>query len=539
MGSNRGARWVRRLPALLGRGALEPVEQPTSVAGPSSSGHDPIVPLPGRTFSDQVIERLRDEPGAPTDPAAFLRWLNESDPDQPPGLSRYLFAMWRLRADLNDTFPGVHWNPDARLRLQLWAHHFLATDAGAPPELVPEAPSGVTDIADRAVVGPPPPLAAGVAIVGFLRATLGLGDAARRLVRLVEMAGERVRSLPYDHTNSPLGISWPDADPLDTDALDVVIIAVNGSEAPRVRRALGASSTHGRYVIGLWFWELAELPDDMASGFAAVDEVWVTSEFTAQAVRARAPVTVAVRVIPLGADCPPNHVRRRSAADRTRFGLPLEAVVVGTMFDYWSRIERKNPLALLESWKLAFPHPEPERRVLFVKSLNGRQSDGQRQLVEQAADGRSDIVLFDAILSAADRDLLADQFDVFASLHRAEGYGLTLLDAMHRGIPVIATNYSGNLAFMTEDNSWLLPFEMEEIMEDAGSYRAGQSWAQVDINAAAGVIKEVIDGINQSLVQRRVKQAQLDVSPLIDGRLGTEFIRTRLAEIRKTRLTKN
>ncbi len=482
-----------------------------------------------------MIDRLRRSPDAPDDPAEFLRWLNERDDAQPPGLSRYLFTMWRYRADLNETFPGVYLDPDARLRLQLWAHHFLASEAGAPPELVPPAPAGITDIAPPALDGPDPALESGVAIVGYFRATLGLGDAGRRLVRLTELAGERVRSLPYDHTISPLGIAWPDPDPTDTDDLDIVMIAVNASEAPRVHRALGPHGTRGRYVIGLWFWELADFPDSMAVGFNVVDEVWVTSEFTAHAVRRRAPAHVAVRVIPLGADCPPIHARDRSGSIRERFGIPGASTVVGTMFDYSSRIERKNPVGLIEAWKRAFPVGERTQRMLFCKTLNGLTAPDQRAVVEAAVGERDDITVLDAHLDPTDRDLLMDQFDIVASLHRSEGYALTLLDAMYRGIPVIATKYSGNLAFMTDENSWLVGHQMNEIRINAGSYEAGGTWAEPDGEEASDILRRLVPNLSSEAVKVRVKQAQLDIGPLVDGSAGSKFIRHRLAEIRENR----
>ena len=116
------------------------------------------------------------------------------------------------------------------------------------------------------------------------------------------------------------------------------------------------------------------------------------------------------------------------------------------LFDYSSRIERKNPVGLIEAWKRAFPVADRTEQMLFCKTLNGTTARDQRAVVEAAVGDRTDVTVFDAQLAPDDRDRLMDQFDIVASLHRSEGYGLTLLDAMYRGIPVIATTYSGNLA---------------------------------------------------------------------------------------------
>lgn len=508
---------------------------PTDIATPeiAKAASDPHGSRGPKRASD-VLAELRRRPGAPTDEAAFLTWCNERDPSEPPGLSRFLFAVWRGRADLNEAFPGVYLDAGSRLRLQLWAHHFLAGEIGAPPELIPSAPAGIVDLAEPVDDGPATTLVPGVAIVGYLRAILGLGEAGRRLVDLCTLAGERVRALPYDHTDSPLGLAWPDPDPADTDALDVVVLAVNGAEAPTVRRALGNLQTRGRYVIGLWFWELDEFPPYMAIGFDAVDEVWATSEFTANAIRHAAPPRARIQVIPLGAPIAEVPIDAPGAL-RLRYGIAPQATVVGTMFDYASRIERKNPIGLVEAWIRAFPKPDPQHRVLVVKTLNGPDFADQEALVRRAVAGRSDIVLRDENLSADDREALIAMFDVIASLHRSEGYGLLLLDGMARGKPVVATGYSGNLAFMDEHNSWLVPHSMQSIDVDAGPYRAGGQWADPDLDSAANTLRTVVESIHDESVTTRARRAATDVAPLIDGSLGAAFVRDRLAAIRAER----
>lgn len=487
-----------------------------------------------RSLADIVLDALRRDPHAPRDPEAFLDWAASTEPTASCDVSRFVVGVWRRRSDLSDLVPGLFLDPAASPRLQLWAHHFLVAETGAPEALRPNAPVGVTEIQEPSLDRAPPLLLPGTVVVGYLRAVLGLGDAGRRLARLLAQSGERVRSLSYDHVDAPLIVPWPNPERSDIDDLDIVILAVNGAEISRVARALGAHARHGRYVIGLWFWELEELSDDMAQGFAAVDEVWVTSEFTADAVRRAAPARVAVRVIPLGAD-PATQSRGRRTDVRDRFGIPLGVVVVGNVFDHASRIERKNPIGLIDAWKLAYPQADPAVRVLFVKSMNADTFPDAHEAVLVAAAGRTDVIVHDEFLAAADRDALAAEFDVVASLHRSEGYGLTLLDAMLRGVPVIASRYSGNLAFMTDDTAWLVPVTRTTLTKAAGPYPAGGTWAEPDLQAGARALREVVDGIDSAPVRARVERARESVRTLIDGTDGVAFVKQRLTEIRAQR----
>jgi glycosyltransferase involved in cell wall biosynthesis len=477
--------------------------------------------------------------------ADFVRWLTASGPGDPPGVGRYLAAIWRERADLQETFPGLHLDPEAPARFLLWAHHFAAAECDAPPELIPAAPPGVTDLVAPPWVGHPPAHTTGSLVVGYLKSVLGLGEAARQLFHALQSAGENVCALSYDHTHSPLTFPWPASyQPSHTENPDVLFLAVNGTETNRLSRALGQRRTVGAYRIGLWFWELEQLTSEMTDGLQHLDEVWVTSAFVADAIRSAAPANFPVHVIPLGMRRH-NNVSNNVDIDvvkrpetRRLLALP-DGVLIGTTFDYASRIARKNPLGLIEAYCAAFPHGGvgPNRPVLVLKTLNAERLAADAQLVRAACGQRNDIVVIDDNYTPAQQSAYISSLNIAVSLHRSEGYGLFPLEAMAQGIPTIASGYSGNLAFMREQNSWLVPCGRSFVPSHTDPYPAGYTWGEPDLGAASTILHNVYLMIvnNDPELNRRTQQAIADTAALISGEAAATFAKQRLTEIRSGR----
>ncbi len=535
----------------------------------------------------------------------LVDWLNVATAEDPAG--RYLTEIWRERTDLWETFPGLFLDPDAAQRFRLWAYHFAAAECGCPDALIPAAPLGITDLIAPPPTGPSPALTPGVQLYGYLRATLGLGEAARRLVSLLELANEPTLARPYDHIGSPLAYPWPDPSPGPGVAHDIALLCVNGAETARLTRAIGGAALYGRYRIGLWFWELEQLTPEMAAGLEHLDEVWVTSEFVANAVRNAAPPNFPVHILPLGMDLPSSLPARSGrptsserAETRTRLGFPSDAahgLVIGFAFDYASRIARKNPLGLIDAFIKAFPKPfsipwqladgeadsDPDSdpsavadfRVkhrtgpdlefgsnqsdasvlepsgtgrspgagpwLVIKAFNSGATPADAELVRKTIAGRPDIVLIEQHLSPHDQRAYVSSLDVVASLHRCEGYGLHMLEAMAQGIPTMATEYSGNLAFMNHANSWLIPAHRVTVDTSAEPYPAGYTWAEPEVASAASTLRWIVSGLTTSSsrarfdISMRTNQSIRDTQPLIDGSAGAAFVRQRLTEIRTSR----
>ena len=202
------------------------------------------------------------------------------------------------------------------------------------------------------------------------------------------------------------------------------------------------------------------------------------------------------------------------------------------MFDYFSVFHRKNPLDLVSAHIMAFPDQLGPK--LVIKSINGELNRNQHDQLKDAVSGRNDIIIVDSYLSREQLHSLLNECQTYISLHRSEGYGLTIAEAMSLGKPVIATAYSGNLDFMKSDNSILVPFKFVPVGNQAFPYPEDSRWAQPDIEFAANAMREL--SADESLRTRLGSKAKADVTSEFTIERSAEFIKGRVKELSKRSL---
>ena len=244
--------------------------------------------------------------------------------------------------------------------------------------------------------------------------------------------------------------------------------------APQARRAhervdecyrrAGLHPRPGVYRVASWFWELDAFPTDALAHADLVDEVWAPTEFCAAAVRrvlAGRPVRVMPPAVPMPEFAP---------VARARFGLPDDRFLFYFAFDLASVMERKNPLGLIDAFRLAFR--DGDRAHLAIKVSRGDEHPADLARLKAAAG--PGVTVIDALLPRPEALGLLAACDAYVSLHRSEGLGLALAEAMLLGKPVVATGYSGNLDFMNSANSWLVGHRLVELDRDYPPYPAAR-----------------------------------------------------------------
>uniref|UniRef100_UPI0015752BDD glycosyltransferase family 4 protein n=1 Tax=Caulobacter sp. S45 TaxID=1641861 RepID=UPI0015752BDD len=323
-----------------------------------------------------------------------------------------------------------------------------------------------------------------VTVAGLHSSSIGLGRGARLFAEALRGAGVQVRAQDVGPTLQTVPDFALEAPGL-LSSPGLLVSHLNPPELALWLQRTAARGLTGRRHIGYWAWELPILPPAWTPAFAYVDEVWCPSEFTADAVRERAPSGTPVRVVPH-----PIFQVPRLAPDRARFGFPADACVVLSALDLKSTSARKNPLGAIEAYRRAVPAPDG-RSLLVCKVSGGGDAPERLAEVQAALSDRSDIRLLQQVLSEADMTRLIASVDVVLSLHRAEGFGLLLAEALWLGKPVVATAWSGVMDFLDEASSALVPWTPGPVQDVQVMY-AGGWWAEPDLDAAAGHLGRLI-----------------------------------------------
>jgi glycosyltransferase involved in cell wall biosynthesis len=366
----------------------------------------------------------------------------------------------------------------------------------------------------------------GVNVVGYLSAEAGIGEAARRMIEGLRSAGISVAAMNYTKGSpSRQGHPLDGVESLLTDApvYDVNLICINAEDFDGFAYDVGPDIFRGRWSIGFWWWELPRFPARYRRALSLLDEIWVGSEHVADAIRAATSKPVVTIPLPLSFEPPP-------ALTRADLGLP-EGFMFLFSFDFYGIFERKNPLAVVEAFKQAFPPGDDP--LLVVKSINGEKHRQHAHRLQDASRDRPDILLLDRYLSLDEKAALTALCDCYVSLHRAEGFGLTIAEAMARAKPVIATGYSGNLAFTDAANSYLVPFRLSVTPEGCAPYPPGVEWAEPDIGEAARAMRHVHESRDDATIRGLLAQARILEAHSVE-RAG-EFIANRLDRARSLR----
>jgi glycosyltransferase involved in cell wall biosynthesis len=357
----------------------------------------------------------------------------------------------------------------------------------------------------------------GVNLAGYFRSEKGVGEAGRAAARALEAASmpyvlnDIIDSGSFNTESFPGKVS-------DENPYSVNLVHVNADQVPIFAAHKGDTYFRGRYNIGCWFWELSHFPKEWHPSFSFFDELWAPTTFIQDALSRVSPVPI-VRM-PLALSPALELVQGMS---RDAFGLPESHFLFLSIIDLASFMERKNPLGLIEAFKIAFR--EEENAALILKVAHSKQYPAESEALMRAC-AKSNIRILDRMFSRQELNTLLSHCDCYVSLHRSEGFGIPMAEAMTLGKPVIVTGYSGNMDFTTLSNSFLVKFKLTEIGRDYGPYRKGWVWAEPDIEHAAELMRYVYQNpVSADKVGQRARQ---DIAELYEPQKVSQQIKERL-----------
>ncbi|MBO9534579.1 MAG: glycosyltransferase family 4 protein [Solirubrobacteraceae bacterium] len=328
---------------------------------------------------------------------------------------------------------------------------------------------------------PPVP---GVNVIGQFRAESGIGEAARSVVAALDAVGMPVLpALPPETSPSRQGVAF-DVVPLSKATFPVTLSLLTAYETGPLVAAAPDHITRGQ-LVGLWWWEVEDLPDFMAEAFAHVDAVWAGTEHVQRALARSAGDTPVDRI---------RYAVRRpepTGVDREALGLPTDGCLFLTLFGFYSAMARKNPQGTIAAFVRAFPRAEPGGPQLVVKVIDEDAHPAELAALEALIAPHPHVHLLTGYRDRSGIDDLLAAADVVVSLHRAEGFGYAPAEAMALGRTALATGYSGNLDYMNAENSVLVPAEVVPIGPEGAPYPAESRWAEPDLAAAADAMRQL------------------------------------------------
>jgi glycosyltransferase involved in cell wall biosynthesis len=347
----------------------------------------------------------------------------------------------------------------------------------------------------------------GINIAGFAKGEFGIAEGMRANIRSIEAA-----KIPFAINN--FNVDWHRN--LDTtyqelffakdNPYPINLVNFNPDGISVFLESWGFKYFENRYNIGFWAWELPTFPPELQFGFDYFDEIWTVSNHSVEAISAVSPIPV-IKILP-------SLALPRVSLGREALSLPKDKFIFLFMFDSLSTFERKNPQAVVEAFIQAFGHSNSDV-CLVIKYSNSQHYPRQRDEFKALAAQYPSVRLIEGHLMKDEVNALVYNCDCYVSLHRAEGFGLTLAEAMYWGKPAVATAYSSNIEFMNVGNSFLVKYDLVTISEDIGPYKKGNVWAEPDIDHAAALMHYIFHNYKQAKLvgARAARETQFLLNP--------------------------
>jgi glycosyltransferase involved in cell wall biosynthesis len=324
-----------------------------------------------------------------------------------------------------------------------------------------------------------------VLFIGYAEGNLGLGQVFRNSLQAAHSVGMSFGVYPFRvgiETRS-LGPFMPDRYD-KTHPYDVNVIVVAADQMPNVLRSIDGRLLNNSYNVLQTFWELPKAPKAWRGVLGSIDEIWAPNKFVADAFRPvfSGPITLMPPVVDVG---------EGPFLSRDYFGLDAKRFYFMFSFDYYSSPYRKNPVGAIKAFQRAFSKGNENVGLIVKSNGNAQRNPDVKATVSQVAAADPRIVVLEKSLSRAEILGLIHSCDAYISLHRSEGFGMGIAEAMSFGRVVIATDFSGSTDFVTSRTGFPVSFALRRVAVREYPWADKQLWAEPDIDFAASALETV------------------------------------------------
>jgi hypothetical protein len=452
---------------------------------------------------DKLPAMLTDE--------SYRQLSTQVEQDAPLPISQGLYALWHCRSDLKESIDLS--TIEGRSRLVDWWMLSGIGDDKLPALLTDEAYQQESKVVEQNTL-----LSSshaldeeltlqklgdykfdGVNVVGFSRGELGIGEDVRMA------AGSLANSCSkFVVFNAPLEIRSKESDSSadvflsSSPQYNINLIFLPFYETLRLHAKTKGLVISNRYNVGCYQWELSKVPIDVSLALDISDEIWCSSRFIYKAMKKA--TAKPVYYMPMAVELPSSY---KGGYSREYFNLPEDKFIFISIFDMNSGFYRKNPLGTVGAFLSAFdPHDETVHLVL--KTMNTMHDLAWQKIVD-LCENDSRITLIEEKIMRDELLGLQSVCDCYVSLHRAEGFGRNIAEAMLLSRSVIVSNYSGSTDFCTNSTSYLVNGTLVAVGEGEYAYSHDQEWFEPNIDQAAEAMKNCIfDGVKRS---KRIQSA--------------------------------
>lgn len=334
-----------------------------------------------------------------------------------------------------------------------------------------------------------------VQVIGPFEKASGLGQACRMTASILENTKYKVAKYNFDLDN-PAPVGYNDVDE-DFEQLysnvPINLIHLNAESIPLAYAYLPDVYSDS-YNIGYFYWELNSPASCHYLSLNLLDEIWVATDYGVSIYESNFKNDV-VNVGMIAEDIPKSDPNDARDFLKSIVNVNDKSFVFLTVFDSFSFIQRKNPLGVIKAFQRAFTNGQDVNLILKTQNRDFVFDHAQEKMwnnIYELTDNDNRIHIINETFTYKNLLKFKQASDCYVSLHKSEGWGFGMIEAMQIGVPVICTDYSGNLDFCNDENVMLVDYENEYLNADDYIFvRPGQYWANPSIDSASQAMKKI------------------------------------------------